>query len=269
RRPRSEVDRLLGEPRDPREPVPELATGLAVGEVGEHHISGLMVEIQLLEGRACLVRGHRLTLASDRGRNGRRRFTQELRSPPLFRSRNRKTSPRRHRLEGRMRKRLLITLGATVALVAAATAYAAFTAAGIAGTSGTFATGTASDVKTRQCTGGDGKAFTITDAKFAGTVSVGSPAIPELSGPATFRIKTTADDASHLGVVEGSFKVKDDDTEFHGRFVGTLDGSGKFSGFLTGDAHKGSKANVAGTLSGTFVANTGFGAPAPSLDPAS
>jgi len=168
-----------------------------------------------------------------------------------------------------MRKRLLITLGATVALVAAATAYAAFTAAGIAGTSGTFATGTASDVKTRQCTGGDGKAFTITDAKFAGTVSVGSPAIPELSGPATFRIKTTADDASHLGVVEGSFKVKDDDTEFHGRFVGTLDGSGKFSGFLTGDAHKGSKANVAGTLSGTFVANTGFGAPGASLGTAS
>jgi hypothetical protein len=164
-----------------------------------------------------------------------------------------------------MRKRLLIALGATVALVAAATAYAAFTASGIATTTGTFATATASDVKTRQCTGGDGKAFTITDAKFTGTATIGNPAIVELSGPATFRIRTTVDDASHLGVVDGSVKVKDDDTGFHGRFTGTLDSGGKFQGFFIGDGHRDSKAKVFGTLSGQFAGNTGFVSPGAAL----
>jgi hypothetical protein len=163
-----------------------------------------------------------------------------------------------------MRKRLLIALGATVALVAAATAYAAFTASGISTTTATFTTATASDVKTRQCTGGDGKAFTLTDARFTGTADFSNPAA-DLDGPATFHIKTTVDDASHLGYVQGDVKVKDADTDFHGKFVGTLDGAGKFSGFLTGDAHKDSKANVLGTLSGTFAGNTGFASPGASL----
>jgi hypothetical protein len=163
-----------------------------------------------------------------------------------------------------MRKRLLIALGATVALVAAATAYAAFTASGISTTAATLTTTTANDVKTRQCTGGDGKAFTITDAKFTGTADFSNPAA-DLDGPLSLHAKTTVDDASHLGYVEGSFKVKDADTDLHGRFVGTLDATGKFAGFLTGDAHGGNKANVLGTLSGTFAGNTGFASPGAAL----
>ena len=163
-----------------------------------------------------------------------------------------------------MRKRLLIALGATVALVAAATAYAAFTATGISTTSATLATTQASDVKTRQCTGGDGKAFTITDARFTGTADFTTPGT-EFDGPASFHVKTTVDDASHLGYVEGSFKVKDADTDVHGRFVGTLDAAGKFAGFLTADAHKDSKATILGTLSGTFAGNTGFTSPGAAL----
>jgi hypothetical protein len=163
-----------------------------------------------------------------------------------------------------MRKRLLIALGAAVALVAAATAYAAFTASGISTTTATFTTTTASDVKTRQCTGGDGKAFTLTDARFTGAADFTNPAA-DLDGPASFHIKTTVDDASHLGIVEGDVKVKDADTDFHGRFTGTLDGAGKFSGFFTGDAHKDSKAKVFGTLSGTFAGSTGFASPGASL----
>jgi hypothetical protein len=159
-----------------------------------------------------------------------------------------------------MRKRLLIAIGATAALVAAATAYAAFTASGISTTAATLTTATASDVRTRQCTGGDGKAFTITDAKFTGTADFTNPAA-DLDGPLSLRAKTWVDDASKLGVVEGSFKVRDDDTDFHGRFVGTVDGTGKFAGFLTGDAHHGSKVKVLGTLSGTWAGNTGFASP--------
>ena len=163
-----------------------------------------------------------------------------------------------------MRKRLLITLGATVTLVSAAAAMAAvFTASGISTTTATLTTAAAGDVKTRTCTGGDGKSFTITDARFTGTADFTNPA-SELDGPLSVHVRSTVDNGSHLGVVEGSLKVKDDDTTLKGKFVGTLDAAGKFSGFLTGSA-RGNHATVVGTLSGTFAANTGFAAPGASL----
>ena len=131
-----------------------------------------------------------------------------------------------------MRKRLLIAIGATAALVVAATAYAAFTASGISTTTATLTTTTADNVKTRQCTGGDGKAFTITDASFTGAADF-TVRQPSLDGPATFHVKTTVDDASHLGYVEGSFKVKDADTDCTAASPARSTRTGKFAGFLT------------------------------------
>ena len=163
-----------------------------------------------------------------------------------------------------MRKRLVIALGATVALVAAATAVAAvFTASGISTTTATLTTAAAEGVKSRTCTGGDGKSFTITDARFTGTADFANPAT-ELDGPLTLYARSTVENGSHLGVVQGSFKVKDDDTTLKGSFVGTLDAAGKFSGFLTGSA-RGNHASVVGTLSGTFAPGTGFAAPGASI----
>jgi len=159
-----------------------------------------------------------------------------------------------------MRKRLLIASGATVALVAAATAVAAvFTASGISTTTATLATAQAQNVKSRTCTGGDGKSFTITDARLTGTADFANPAT-DLDGPLTIYVRSTVENGSHLGIVQGSFKVRDDDTNLKGSFVGTLDAAGKFSGFLTGTA-RGNHANVLGTLSGTFAPNTGFASP--------
>ena len=121
-----------------------------------------------------------------------------------------------------------------MALVAAAAAVAAvFTASGISTTTATLTTAQAGDVKTRTCTGEDGKSFTITDARFTGTADFTNPAT-ELDGPLTLTARSTVDNGSHLGFVQGSFRVKDDDTNLKGSFVGTLDAAGKFSGFLTG-----------------------------------
>ena len=163
-----------------------------------------------------------------------------------------------------MRKRLLIALGATVALVTAAAATAAvFTASGISATTATLTTAQAGTIKTRTCTGDDGKSFTTTEARFTGTADFTNPA-SDLDGPLTVFIHSTVDNGSHLGVVQGSFRVKDDDTNLKGGFVGTLDAAGKFSGFLTGTA-RGNHASVIGTLSGTFAPNTGFASPGASF----
>lgn len=115
-----------------------------------------------------------------------------------------------------MRRQLVIALGATVALVAAATAVAAvFTASGISTTTGTLTSAQAGDVKSRTCTGGDGKSFTITDARFTGTADFTNPGA-ELDGPLTVYVRSTVDNGTRLGVVQGSFKVKDDDTNLRG-----------------------------------------------------
>jgi hypothetical protein len=160
-----------------------------------------------------------------------------------------------------MRKAILIALGSAVALVAAAGAMAAlFTASGVSATTATLSTSQAVDVKTRTCTGADGKSFAVTSGRYTGAADFTNPAT-ELDGPLTLKVHTTVDTGSHLGYVEGSFRVKDDDTRLSGRFWGTLDGTGKLAGFLTG-ASRGHHAVVLGTLSGTFVPATGFSGPA-------
>ena len=115
-------------------------------------------------------------------------------------------------------------------------------------------------MKTRTCTGADGKSFAVTSGHYTGAADFANPAT-ELDGPLTLTARTTVDTGSHLGYVEGSFRIKDDDTRLQGKFVGTLDATGKLAGFLTA-ASRGNHALVLGTLSGTFVPATGFSGPA-------
>ena len=160
-----------------------------------------------------------------------------------------------------MRQTILIALGSAVALVATAAAVAAvFTAGGVSATAATLTTSQAVDVKTRTCTGADGKSFAVTSGHYTGAADFTNPAT-ELDGPLTLTARTTVDTGSHLGYVEGSFRIKDDDTSLQGKFVGTLDATGKLAGFLTA-ASRGNHALVLGTLSGTFVPATGFSGPA-------
>ena len=156
-----------------------------------------------------------------------------------------------------MRKAALIAAGALTALTAAAVAIAGgFTASGVSATTATLNTTQATDVKTRTCTGGDNKTFTVTDARYTGSADFTNPG-SEFDGPLTIRARTVVDTASKLGVVQGTFKVNDSDTRVSGQFWGTLDASGNISGFLTGGSH-GNHATVLGTLGGTFSTGTGL-----------
>ncbi len=155
-----------------------------------------------------------------------------------------------------MRKTLIIAIGAAVALVTAAVAVAVVpTAVGVSEATATFSTSTVERLKARECTGADGKAFRITEARYTGTM-VSTNAV--LAGPLTIHARTTFSASDSLGYVEGSFRVKDDDSRVSGRFSGTLKG-GKLVGFLTGTS-RGHHARVLGNLSATFdpAASTAF-----------
>jgi hypothetical protein len=162
-----------------------------------------------------------------------------------------------------MRKSFSIGIAAAAALATAAVAMAAvFTASGVSATTATLTTTTASE-RVRSCTGGDGKAFSVTDGRYTNTSATAAdftnPA-NDLDGPLAIHSRLTLDTGSHLGYVEGTVKVKDGDTRLIGRFAGTVDATSsptKIAGFLTAHS-RGNHATVLGTLSGTYAPATGF-----------
>ena len=98
-----------------------------------------------------------------------------------------------------MRKPLTIAIGAVVALALAAAGLATvFTASGVSATTAAFSADKVSAVKARSCTGGDGKAFTITRGNYSGTVDATNPAT-ELDGPLTIHALTTYSTTDGLG----------------------------------------------------------------------
>ncbi len=162
-----------------------------------------------------------------------------------------------------MRRTLIIALGAVAALMTAAAAVAALAASGVSATTATFSTDKATDVRTRTCTGADGKEFKITNGRYTGQADFANPAT-DLDGPLTINARTVVGTADDLGYVTGSFRIKDDDTRFAGAFTGTLKGD-KLVGFLAG-VSRGNKATVLGNLSATLVPGTGFSGGAARLE---
>jgi hypothetical protein len=155
-----------------------------------------------------------------------------------------------------MRKTRISVLGAGVALVTAAAALAVvFTASGVSATTAGFAADKVTQMKSRTCTGADGKSFTITNGHYTGTADFTNPA-SDLDGPLTIHARTVYGTSDGLGYVEGSFRVRDGATRLSGRFSGTLKGS-QLVGFLTA-ASRGHHARVLGNLSATFAPTTGF-----------
>lgn len=153
-----------------------------------------------------------------------------------------------------MRRTLIIALGTAVALATAAVALAVTTVAGVSTTTATFAAAKI-DSKTRTCTGADGKAFQITNGRYVGTIDFTNPATA-LDGALTIHARTTYSTTDSLGYVEGSFRVKSDDSRVNGKFWGTLTGD-KLVGFLAGTS-RGNHAVVLGNMSATFAPSTGF-----------
>ena len=157
-----------------------------------------------------------------------------------------------------MRKTILIMVAAAVALVAAAVAYAAYTASGVSAATATFSTDKVSPLRTGSCTGGDGKAFTVTSGHYTGVASFAAPATAaELNGRLTIDARTVYSTTDDLGYVTGSFHVRNDrQTRLNGHFTATLKGT-QLVGFLDASS-RGRHARVLGNLSATFTPTTGF-----------
>ena len=154
-----------------------------------------------------------------------------------------------------MRRTFIIALGTAVALATAAVAIAVAPVAGISETTASFTASTVVDqLKTRTC--GANPSYAITDGQYSGgAITFATPALA-LDGPLKIHARTTLNTTTGLGYVEGSFRVKDDDTRLSGKFSGTLK-SGNLVGFLTGKS-RGNHAKVLGNMSATFAPSTGF-----------
>ncbi len=153
-----------------------------------------------------------------------------------------------------MRRTLIIALGTAVALATAAVAFAVVpSVVGVSVATATFSTNKIEKSKTRTCTA-DTKTWQITDGHYTGTVTSLNAV---LAGSLAIHARTTYNTTDKLGYVEGSFRVKDDDSRVRGKFSGTIN-DGKLVGFLTGKSH-GNHAKVLGNLSAAFAGdNTNF-----------
>jgi hypothetical protein len=152
-----------------------------------------------------------------------------------------------------MRRTLMIALGTAVALATAAVAIAVTTAAGVTPTTATFGA-VKVDSKSRACTGADTEAYEITNGRYSGDMTSTNA---DLAGPITINARTVFSTTDKLGYIDGSFRVKDDNSRVSGRFWGTLDANRNLVGFLDGRSW-GSHARVLGNLSaalgnGNFV----------------
>ena len=156
-----------------------------------------------------------------------------------------------------MRRTLIIALGTAVALATAAVAIAVNSVAGVSETTATFTASTVVDqLKTRTCDADP--SYAVTDGRYSGgTITFANPALM-LDGPLKIHARTTLNKTTGLGYVEGSIRVKDDDSRLSGNFSGTLKG-GNLVGFLTAKSH-GNHAKVLGNMSAPFAPATGFGA---------
>jgi hypothetical protein len=157
-----------------------------------------------------------------------------------------------------MRKTIMLALVAAVALVAAAVAYAAFTASGVSAATATFSTDKVAPLRTGSCTGGDGKAFTVTSGHYTGTASFAAPAAAaELNGPLVIDARTVYSTTDGLGYVSGWFHVRNDaPSRLNGRFTATLKGT-QLVGFIDASS-RGHHARILGNMSATFTPTTGF-----------
>ena len=147
-----------------------------------------------------------------------------------------------------MRRTLTIALGTAAALATAAVAFAVVPAVvGVSAAKATFSTTKIDRSKTSSCTT-DGKTWEITRGHYTGTVASDNAA---LAGSLTIHATTRYETTGKLGYVDGSFKIKDDDSRVRGAFAGTIK-DGKLVGYLVGTS-RGNHAKVLGNLSAEFA----------------
>lgn len=153
-----------------------------------------------------------------------------------------------------MRRTIVIGVAIAAALSTAGLALATMSASGISATTATF-NAAKERSETRTCTG-NGDTYEITNGRYAGTVDFADPN-SALDGPVRIQVRTVLNKTKGIGYVEGWLRIKDDDRRGHGRFVGTLDGSGNVDGFVQGRVNR-EYAVLLGSMSAKFSADGGF-----------
>lgn len=118
--------------------------------------------------------------------------------------------------------------------------------------SGTFSA-SASDVKTKSCTTTDGKALTITDARYTGAAS-GSP---DLTGTITLIAHSLIDTTDNVGVVDGTLRIATSGKPGTRANFTAVYGQGTVAGLANGRAH-GPSSRLVANLSASFNPSTGF-----------
>ena len=162
-----------------------------------------------------------------------------------------------------MRRTLALVLTAAIALTLTSVAVATLRSAGVSATTATFQAAKERS-ETRTCTG-DGDTYLIARGSYIGAIDFAAPN-DALDGPVALHVSSVLNQTDGIGWVEGWFRVKDNDNDnvndhnerrAHGRFWGTLDGSGKLDGFIRGRVNR-HVALLFGGLSATFTPDGGF-----------
>lgn len=159
-----------------------------------------------------------------------------------------------------MRRSLLISLAAVIALATAGVAGAWLKQTGTSPASATFNATTVERSHVRNCTGPDGS-YEIALLRLTGTSQSSDEA---LTGPIVFQLRSVYNTTKKLGFVEGWVRVRagEDRKNAHGRFF-AVNTNGVLDGFVHGRVnwrYAGLYASVSGTFSATGgIANGALG----------
>ena len=149
-----------------------------------------------------------------------------------------------------MRKLMLATAGvAMFATTGIAVAHGIEGGKNAKAVAGTFTATTVGNSQTRSCTTSDGKTITTTSATYTGTAAGAA----DLTGAATFQVRSTINTTDNVGVVEGRLKIDATGRDTAAQFTAVYD-HGTIAGLAAGHAaadHTSLLANVSATFSPT------------------
>jgi hypothetical protein len=152
-----------------------------------------------------------------------------------------------------MRKVMLAMAGvAMFATAGVAVAHGIDGGKNVKAAAGTFTATAVGNSQTRSCTTTDGKAITVTSATYTGTAAGDA----DLTGTATFQVRSTINTTDGLGIVEGRLKIDASGGDTSAHFDGVYD-HGTVVGLASGRAASEHAALLA-NISASFSSTTGF-----------
>jgi hypothetical protein len=156
-----------------------------------------------------------------------------------------------------LRRRALVAVAATTALVAAGIAIADPGPGTTTLVSAAFSANTVGPSQSQACTGANSNAYTVTDASYTGTAS---SADSRLAGPLTISVESVYDSTTNVGSLTGDVEIDGTAANQPSHFRAALtavDVNGTVQGYLIGEADSG--VRFMGSFSSGFSPTGGFG----------